>query len=936
MESEEIQDALNELRQYLSDILPPLLVSDSVQLLMSVPPEAIVREILGWAEAQSSYSGSLRISDFFYHSLRKIYMLGEYHLIAKEELQEFLRRLSPHLIACCPAESREALQSGIERLGTMEGGGGVIERQAEVIYRLGTESGGQPAGGSTATTPASDPSAGATTLLKAALNGISATELSHFGKMAESFTPARMESFADRGPMISGSIPSVDSSIGTLSTTSMRESAFPPNLGASREMSPDAFLPLLHFFSEMMVRREAPDRPGSGPAPSDLGAALHRQEEVSVQLIAAAARTARSAQQLEEHMKQIQTLGMDVNPLQAIHQLAADVPNCALTADPSTLPAKSGKHAATKGGSQLYSNSRLEAMRRMVELGGSPGEVSRRFREMIGAAINEFNQGALARAVAILDSAREMIAGGKTDRSTVENIQHKLHEQVSYDRLYQCAGETAQKPLLRRFLNFFHALAPAGLLSQIRQEEQRERRLALLGLMEVHGDSARHEILLELNRLLQEGVKDLQDPWFFQRNLLYLLSRIPSASQQSEKEEEVDVLARFSEAQLAKEVLRELIRNLSLHKNEKAESALVEVMNQFQQSIEGMISDKASRQEIDEMFSLLDRVITALAGFESRNAHRIVLDYCLVDNPGTRHSLTTLAALGEQDLSTDQDALHRLQEGLKKELPSKMLGMLMKKDRPNAVAIIRSLSGTNTMEVQDLLHKIMQRNPESDYGQAAAKALTGFKKGKEKTPAAAAGVEDPSLLSGELKSFDLPTLLQYFETTSTTGMMTLTGPDNAVCARLILEKGKLKGCKSTRLQGVNAVYAMLEKPLLGRFALVHLTTGVGDEIPVLDQPMPLTWVLMEGVRRYDEYLQACLIAPDHSQFQTMSQDPPAVEEESDPELVQSVWRQTAQGLSPQQIESESAVDPYRVRRLLSAWHSQGAIKALPSRMANPA
>ena len=48
----ELQEALVELQQYLSDAVAPLIVADSVQLLMKYPPDVVANAIRAWTGAQ--------------------------------------------------------------------------------------------------------------------------------------------------------------------------------------------------------------------------------------------------------------------------------------------------------------------------------------------------------------------------------------------------------------------------------------------------------------------------------------------------------------------------------------------------------------------------------------------------------------------------------------------------------------------------------------------------------------------------------------------------------------------------------------------------------------------------------------------------------------------------------------------------------------------
>jgi len=890
--SEDIRDALDELRKYLSDALPPLLVVDSIQRLMAVEPELMIKEIVAWAETQCSFRGSAKLSDFLYHSLRKIHMIGEYQLISSADLDMYLNMLAPHLIAYCPSESRDALQSSIQRLSLLETGGRSIDRQAEVVYRIGTESTGQPKSTSPSSDSAQHPVSGQLPSQQAGLPGTVAAGGATRDTPGDSAYTGITTDFSRSMGKFGASHPAQDKSV----------------------QSFNQFLALLSEITAQSKAREEAAKEDNLPVPSW----RDQREEITTQLFAAAARTAKTSQQLEEHLKQIRALGVDFNAIQAIQQLASSVPNYVILNKPDKVPG-----SQTSASTKSYADSRLQAVQKMIELAGSPAETSRRFKELIHTAVDQFNQGALGRAVAILDSARELISGGKTEKAAVEAVRQKGHEQVNFDRLVSCAGETTQKPLLHRFLTFFPALAPSGLLRQIKAEEERERRLALLSLMEVHGDEARQEILMELDKILQGEGQDLKDPQFFQRNLLTLLNRVPCSSDKM-YDQEIDTLTQFAQSQLAKEVLRELIRNLGKYKDPKAENALIIVLHQVQNSINQLTLDKAPRFEIDDMTSLLDRVMSALAGFESRRTHKVVLDYCLPDNSEIRHNLAPLSALGEHNLSSDREAMLRLVKALTKELPSKIFGFLQNKDKALTLALVQALARTTAREAQNLLQKVAQRYPNTDFGQAAAKALEEFGSKSEKLPSPPSAEETP-VLSGELRAFDLPTVLQYLETSSTTGIMSLTDQMGALCAKLSIENGKMKGCRAGRLKGAEAVYALLEKPILGRFVLTHPTAKDEEESASEGQPMALTWVLMEGVRRYDEYQQACLIIPDGAKLQPKAQNPPAVDDEKDEQLIKSVWSAVAAGLPPEGIENGLATDPYRVRRILTEWFYKGAL-----------
>ena len=115
----ELQEALLELQQYLSDSVPPLVVADSVQLLMKYPPQALIPTIRAWTAGQyrGAAGSSVPLSDYLFHALKKIHMMGEFRLVAREPLEAYLGQLKQVILALCPDEDRAMLLENLSRLG---------------------------------------------------------------------------------------------------------------------------------------------------------------------------------------------------------------------------------------------------------------------------------------------------------------------------------------------------------------------------------------------------------------------------------------------------------------------------------------------------------------------------------------------------------------------------------------------------------------------------------------------------------------------------------------------------------------------------------------------------------------------------------------------------------------------------------------------------
>ncbi len=116
-----VREALTELELYLSDTLPPLVVAGSAELLLRYPPELVAAAIRSWTGAQFGKQGGASVSDFLFHAVKKIHMLGEFRLLPREVLEKYLEGLKALVLADCPQEDRELLGKSFERLSETAG-----------------------------------------------------------------------------------------------------------------------------------------------------------------------------------------------------------------------------------------------------------------------------------------------------------------------------------------------------------------------------------------------------------------------------------------------------------------------------------------------------------------------------------------------------------------------------------------------------------------------------------------------------------------------------------------------------------------------------------------------------------------------------------------------------------------------------------------------
>ncbi len=803
---EEIRQALFEMQQYFSDRVAPMMVADSIELLVKQPPELAAAQIQGWAAAQ--YRGTqegLSLIDYYFHALKKLHLMGALQLLPKATLRKYLEDLEKLMIARAPEEDREVLKSNLAGLGRPEAD---LVSPPQVLHPQGAGSSPLRAGG--------------------AFSEEAARGLKRFSLLIE-----RLQS-------------------------SMKGAA------------------------------------GHGTGAAAGGGGLMSQ------IVATAALSSRTPGDLDQFLARLREAGVEAGTDRIFKELGRSLPGWALPA------------SAVADGGAPSSGPALEAMQRLITLTNDRAEGAKRFREMVLAAIEQFNQGAIGPAVTMFDLADRLVAEKKVDPQVIESIRNRAHESLNVDEMRKLTERPDRHPLLRKVLTFFPALRPNGLLDDLNGEQKRERRHFLLILLEAHGPAAR---AAALKRLEGAAPGDVGQAWYYTRNLLHLLRRIPRP-QDAPVENEMDLVARFSSRDQPLPVTREAIGVLGQTKHRKSERALIVRLAEYEATL---LSERHPPEDPQETRTILDQILSALARFGTPTACRAVLDHALGGNPQLGDTMARLADLGEQDLSGDREAVDRLLESLRSQMPRKIFGFAFKKRHENLLHLIEALSGTPASAVRQVFAEIVQGFPGEQVAEAAGAALAGF------DPARRPPETGSASLSGDLDLFGLPNLMQNLADSKVTGVLTLTGAEGRIIGTLNLHAGKIQSCQMGHLQGEDAVFQLFEKPVPATFALRRASepqTG-GNAPEVVGE---VTALLLEGMRRYDEFRQACAIVPDDMRLASTGRKPTPLEDENDQVLIRTLWSKAFSGATPSRCEEEIAADSYRIRRLLAHWLEGGALQ----------
>lgn len=619
-----------------------------------------------------------------------------------------------------------------------------------------------------------------------------------------------------------------------------------------------------------------------------------QRTELTSQFVTAAASQASNAKELEAHLAPLRQLGIDVSTEHIMRTIAGSLAGWALP--------------VSEGQEPVASRQQLQAMRQIVSLAEDPAKATTRFLELVRAATEQFNEGQLGRATTMFELAERLIAEKKVKPDSIERLRRQGDEQLDAERLRKYTERTDLRPQFRVILNFFEKLRPGALLEALNGEPKRERRHVLLGLLEAHEQAARAEAFRLLKASVEPGAQ--ADP-FFQMNLVYLLRiipRPPSASVDEEVNAVMGTAGRTSPPPLVKQI----IAYLAFTRHEKAERALITYLKVFENML---LQPEMAAYPPAELEVLADRTCGALARYGTPRAWRLLIDHGLKSEARLRSPFLRLAEAGRCDFSSTPDLVERIIAALRSELPKKgLMGLGGRKDEDKALSLIGALAGTPLPEVRAVLQEIATTYADGKLGAAATKSLQAL--------AAVGKPPAPPALSGDLDLFGLPNLLQTLNQPNFTGVLSLMNRDGGTQATLIVAKGELVGGHFGQLTGVDVIYQLLERPFPGTFAFVSRDLS-GERV---GPPQPFFPLLMEGVRRHDEFRRAAAVVPDGARLKPTGK-PRTIVPDEDPAFGPPLWTEVESGRTPQECEARIPADSYRVRRLLAHWVEEGALAA---------
>ena len=648
----------------------------------------------------------------------------------------------------------------------------------------------------------------------------------------------------------------------------------------------------------MVVERLTRTLPAAGrPVDPQAPPQAPPQLQSTAQLLSMAAASSTSEDELKAYIATLAAHTGGADPDKLFHVLAADVPDWDIA-----LPESASQPAS------------IEAMHKIITLTPSTLESARRLRELMTEAVQQFNNGALAASVAMLELAARVVVEKKLDASTVERIRADAIDTISSERLKKYAENKSKHVLLRKALGFFPTLTKESLFEQLRGEQRPERRRTLLSLLEAYGSEARTRALAELENELNRDAGEIDT--YYLRNVIYLLHRIARDSEES-VEKELALLTRATARGQNIYVIKEAVLPAGQLKGEAPVKLLITRLAEFEAML---VRKDGSLYPVEEMQKILDRIVTALGRIATPAALLNIARHGMKPNPLLGDTRARLAVLSQHDLSFDEQTVDILIKAIRDDLPAKILGRIITTRTAPPLRIIEALSSTRSEKVETLFAELVEKYGEHEIGRAAAAALYNLgSAGKQsaKNNAVAA------TLTGDLDFFGLPSLMQSLAEQQATGIVTLSARQSGQTAgKLLFLQGKFADAQNAHLRGIDAIYQLLERPVTGTFAFVPQPVPAAKP---KNEPVDVMGLLFEGIRRHDELKQLTLFVPDDLTLKAAGKPTPDPEE-NDPTVIREIWVKATGGTRVADWERQVAADAYRIRRLVARWIEEGALQ----------
>jgi hypothetical protein len=658
----------------------------------------------------------------------------------------------------------------------------------------------------------------------------------------------------------------------------------PPPPPAEPQLSPEE-VARLDAFERLMERALAwHGKAAFGDGTSEVARAL------SVLGVAAAS----SAADLEARYELLQKAGAAPAVIrELVDSLAAAVPDRAVGAGSGIELARGPSHVAVE---------------KAIEHAGDEARLVDRWKSLQRAAIDAFNAGASRRAAALFALLGEFVRAGRVDPYIADRALARAHDQLEVGAVLAAVGDPRRSAALASFAPLLPGFRIESILDELASEPDRRRRRALLAVAELVGAGARERVIERLRESLS-GTAEQVDPWWYQRNLAYLLHRLPRP-EGADGRAELELGRALTDPRQHPAVQREAYTLLGKLPRGQGAVLLVQRLEELERSVDAGALLGHDRLEVQRSF---DALAAALARSGSIAARHALLAHALADKQRGGDAMARLEEFAETDLGRDVESVTRLLKALAALQSVKIFGIEVASRDARRAHVVRALGATRHPEVERALAGVPGAQALRAAGaRRAAEAATEFDEPAPRPGAAPRG--------RDLELADLVDLVADRAAAGATVRLVVEEQERESAA-LDFAGGRLVAARALGLQGAAALHQLLETFSAGRHRVESPTGDPPDELAA----RPATEHLVEGLRRREEYDLLRVAVPDDLFVRSTGSRPTVRPGEGDVEFVKRLWQLAGRGATAAACEIELAVEPLRVRALLAHWLDEGAL-----------
>jgi hypothetical protein len=242
--------------------------------------------------------------------------------------------------------------------------------------------------------------------------------------------------------------------------------------------------------------------------------------------------------------------------------------------------------------------------------------------------------------------------------------------------------------LIKQALSIFTYWQPRRLFAQLQTDENRRTRRLILKILECYGKDIYGLLLAEL-----QG-KGRSLPWWYARNLIYLLGRIP-CEDEPKKKQAIDLIYEFWQPKTQRQLLYQLISTLGFIGTEQACNYLIERLKTLEPEVD-------NNRQVEELYQ---KIVAALISIEADRALEKVIE-----------SAVKFEQLGQHvekfsRIYLSESLIEQIVARIRKEVSRLKYTFSFLGDKKTALDLLRIIGHMGTESVQEICKDIVKALP---------------------------------------------------------------------------------------------------------------------------------------------------------------------------------------------------------------------------------